>query len=83
PADNVTVTAVTIPVTGSTEPDVVLTVNGKQIYLDEKGNYSEIVSLQAGLNVITVAAAKKRSKPTVVTRRILLQTDQPQIQTTL
>ncbi len=83
PGDNLTVSEVTIPVTGSTEPDITLTVNGKQIYLDEKGNFSEIVSLQAGLNVITVSAAKKRSKPTVVTRRILVQTDQPQIQTSL
>ncbi|MFH1207461.1 MAG: helix-turn-helix domain-containing protein [Patescibacteria group bacterium] len=83
PAFDMTVTAVTIPVTGSTDPDITLTVNGKQIYLDEKGNFSEVVSLQAGLNNITVSAVKKRSKPTVITRRILLQTGQPQIQTNL
>lgn len=83
PADNLTVSTVTVPVTGSTEPDITLTVNGKQIYVDEAGDFSEVVSLQAGLNVITVSAVKKRSKPTVITRRILLDTDQPQIQTNL
>lgn len=83
PADNLTVASVTITVTGTTDPDATLTVNGKEIYLDERGNFSEIVSLQEGLNVIDVSSVKKRSKPTVVTRRILLHSDVPQLQVEL
>ncbi|MFA5051746.1 MAG: helix-turn-helix domain-containing protein [Patescibacteria group bacterium] len=83
PTDYLTVTAVSLPVAGSTDPDATLTVNDKQIFLDEKGNFSETISLQEGLNVITISAEKKRSKATVVTRRILLRSDQPQLQTEL
>lgn len=77
PPDATTVAQDSIEVRGTTEPEVTVLINGQQVFLDEDGNFSETVTLKEGLNVITVSAAKKRSKPTTVLRHVLLEKKTP------
>jgi len=73
PADYVTIESNSIEIKGSTEPEAVLTINGKQIFLDEQGAFSETVSLKEGLNEIIISASKEKSKETVVKRNIIFE----------
>lgn len=73
PVDSITVTTDAIAVVGVTDPEITVIINGQQVFLDQTGRFSEMVSLKEGLNVITVAASKKRSKQTIVTRRVLYE----------
>lgn len=71
PADFITVSQASIQVTGQTEPEATLVINGKQIFLDNRGRFSEQVDLNDGLNVISVSASKKKSEAKVLTLHIL------------
>jgi cytoskeletal protein RodZ len=71
PDDYTTVDKNSIEISGSTEPEAILTINGKQIFLDEKGNFFEIVSLKEGVNEIIISAAKEKSKETTLRRSII------------
>ncbi len=73
PADAIRVQDPDITVTGSTEPETSVTINGREIFLDADGNFSANLSLTEGINTITISSQKKRSKPTVETRTVLLE----------
>ncbi|MFH0804998.1 MAG: helix-turn-helix domain-containing protein [Patescibacteria group bacterium] len=60
----------TVMVAGTTQPEARLTINGKQVFLDQGGAFTEQVSLKDGINEITVSAIKERSKATVVVRHV-------------
>ena len=76
PPDNITVKEQSIDISGSTQPEVMVTINGQQVYLDVNGNFTETISLKEGLNEIVVTASKKRSRSTTVTRHILYEKEQ-------
>jgi cytoskeletal protein RodZ len=59
-------------VEGSTEPEVTLRINGKEISPDADGKFQDTLALQEGLNLITVSGVKKHSKEMTVTRRIIV-----------
>ncbi len=73
PAEDITVQDQSIDISGSTQPEVTLTINGQQVYLDVSGNFNETISLKEGLNEIVVTASKKRSRSTTVVRHILYE----------
>jgi len=73
PNDYLTVTDNSIEVLGTTEPEALVKINGKQVFLNENGGFSELVNLNEGLNTITVTASKKRSKDNTIIRNILLK----------
>ncbi len=73
PEDYSTASDSAVTVTGSTTPEATVTINGKEIYLDTAGGFSETVTLQEGINTITITATKKRSHDTVVQRHVLLE----------
>jgi cytoskeletal protein RodZ len=73
PAENITVQDQSIDISGSTQPEVTVTINGQQVYLDVSGNFTETISLKEGLNEIVVTASKKRSRSTTVIRHILYE----------
>lgn len=73
PNDSITVSSESLIVTGKTTPEVVLTINGQQVFLNQQGEFSENLALKEGLNVITISAIKKHSKATVVERRVLYE----------
>ena len=71
PTDYVTVTENIIEVTGSTEQSATLSINGKEIFINDDGSFSEIVTLKEGLNNISISATKEKSRDTVIIRRVL------------
>lgn len=73
PVDGIVVTDRSVTVTGQTESEVTLRVNGKEVTTDSDGFFQDTLELADGLNVIKVVGAKKHSKETVVTRRIIVE----------
>lgn len=73
PENNSTVATPTITVAGVTEPETTVTINGREVFLDTGGMFEETITLTQGINQIKITSAKKRSKPTVVTRTIQLE----------
>ena len=52
PSSDLTIKEKAIEISGQTEPDVYLTVNGQELYVDKKGYFSGIVNLDSGLNIL-------------------------------
>lgn len=71
PLDNQTVSSSSIELLGKSEPESQLTVNGEQIISDSDGNFNKNVSLQKGINFITISAQKKYGRQSVEVRRVL------------
>jgi len=61
-----------VEISGQTESDVYLTVNGKEIYVDKRGSFSSILSLESGLNILRIEARDRFGKTTTVIRRIMV-----------
>jgi transcriptional regulator with XRE-family HTH domain len=77
PIDNLVTVDPTIEVIGQTEKEVKIKINDQEIQGDKTGYFKEFVSLKAGLNIIKISAAKKRSKENVVYRRVILVNNEP------
>lgn len=73
PATDVAVTEPRITIHGATQPEVTVQVNGQAVQVDRTGSFRETIDLQAGVNILTVTAAKKRSRTATVIRRVLVQ----------
>lgn len=73
PAVDVAVTEPRITIHGTTQPEVTVQVNGQDVQVDPLGSFQETIDLQAGVNTLTVTAAKKRSRTATVIRRVLVQ----------
>lgn len=71
PLDNTTVVTGSLELSGHSEPESQLTVNGEQIISDSSGNFAKTVSLQKGINFITVSATKKYGGERTEVRRVL------------
>ena len=46
-------------VTGNAENAILLSLNGREISIDEKGNFNETIALSLGYNVVTIKAKDK------------------------
>ncbi len=57
PKDESIVTSSVIPVSGTTSPDAVVSVNSEMVEVDERGNFSTMVTLEEGPNIIEVIAS--------------------------
>lgn len=77
-ADMVTLNR-TVTVSGRTEPEVTLRVNGQLVTLDADGRFSTILYLEEGLNDVEAVAVKRYSKPQTVFRRVLVETKRGEI----
>ncbi len=62
PIDNGTVVGSSTHVTGIAEKDALVFINDQPVLVNEKGEFSEDVSLKSGLNVINVKARSKFNK---------------------
>lgn len=60
-----------ILIKGYTEPEVGIYLNGATIVSDEKGNFSESVTLNPGINAVMIRAEKKHGKAIEETRHII------------
>ncbi len=60
-----------ITLVGRTEPDARLTVNSREVYVDETGRFSLELDLSPGLHTVEVKATNRFGKSTVIVRRIV------------
>lgn len=73
PQEGLVTTQRALSVEGSTEREVMLTVNGKRVATDDDGNFADLVTLREGLNQIVVTGVKKHSKEMSVTRNVIVE----------
>jgi len=71
PFEGQTVENLTVLVQGEAEKETQLTVNGKEIMLNEKGQFESSIDLAEGLNTIIISATKKHGKTTTVIRHVV------------
>lgn len=62
-------------VQGETEKEVRLTVNGKEAMANNQGRFEVPIDLSNGVNTITISAIKKHGKTTMVTRHIIVKSN--------
>ncbi len=72
PASDVTVQQKDIEILGETRPSVYLTINGKEVDIDREGNFSCIVGLDLGLNIVRIEAKDRFGKTNTVLRKIMV-----------
>jgi cytoskeletal protein RodZ len=60
-------------VSGKTEAEASLLINGQIVLTDKNGAFSQIISLKNGINVITITANKKYSRASTITRQVLVK----------
>ena len=73
PADGYVSSHLSTLVQGETEMEVKVTVNGKEIMANERGQFEAMVDLSNGVNAITISAMKKHGKTTTVTRHVVVK----------
>lgn len=73
PAFDTTVLTNTLVVAGKTDPETTLLMNGELIKVERDGAFRETVSLQEGLNTITVTARSKLGKEASTQRKVILR----------
>jgi len=62
-----------VDVLGKTSPDATVTVNGVSVLVRSDGNFFDQVSLDPGVNTITITATSRFGKSTTVTRKVGLK----------
>lgn len=60
-------------ISGKTEPESEVFINGEMIPLNKEGYFSTAIHLSRGVNIIVVKAKKKYSREKVLTRQILVE----------
>lgn len=60
-------------VQGQTDKEVTLTINGKEIRTNDKGEFETVIDLSKGINSITISAIKKHGKTATLTRNIIMK----------
>lgn len=71
PAADLNTSQTSLEVSGRTEAEATLTINGQTVLTDKNGGFSQTISLKNGLNIITITANKKHSRGNTVIRQIL------------
>lgn len=67
-----------VSVSGLTEPEVKVAINGQSVMSDEQGRFNQALVLQPGINTVVVTAEKKHGKTTQTTRHIIYR-ETPQV----
>jgi len=60
-----------VEISGTTDPEATLAVDGHLVALDKGGRFSFRVPLSAGENVVTIAATSKAGQSTTVTKTVI------------
>ncbi|HSX58480.1 MAG TPA: RodZ domain-containing protein [Candidatus Saccharimonadales bacterium] len=72
PKDNTKINSTEVNLVGKTWEDAILKVNGQQVQLSPGGTFSLPVSLNAGLNTITVTSENKFGKVSTIKRTVVV-----------
>lgn len=75
PKDNVSTSEESILVTGNTDPEATVSVNGQLIALEKGGRFTFRLPLSFGPNKISVTATSKAGKATIISRLVNLTQD--------
>jgi cytoskeletal protein RodZ len=62
PSNNHKTIDASIDISGQTEPEVQLNINGEQVLLDNQGYFKKNINLARGLNNLEISAKKKHSR---------------------
>lgn len=73
PDKNMLIQETTIEVSGQTEKEAEVKINGELVLNNNNGLFSQTVNLKKGLNTITIKAKKKYSQERTATRQILVE----------
>jgi len=76
PSENMQTQQKILSVSGKTEPDSLVTVNGKAVFLDQEGRFEDKVELFPGENKIIIEAISKLEKKTRVERSVFYQVEE-------
>lgn len=77
PVSNATVTVKKVEVLGATDPDSTVTVNGISVLVRSDGKFFDQLTLEPGINTITVVSTSRYGKTTTVTMPITFQAQDP------
>ncbi len=73
PRNNTVVSQDQVEVTGKTDPEASLVINGQKVTVSENGSFDVKIPLQPGLNSLTITATNKFNRQTVVSRNLRLE----------
>jgi cytoskeletal protein RodZ len=73
PDKNISTRENSITISGQTEPEAEVKINGEVVLNNNRGNFSQVVNLKKGLNSIVISAQKKYSRGQTITRQILVE----------
>ncbi len=73
PAQNITQTDLFSVVSGQTEKESQIFINGELVLADKNGVFSKEINLKKGVNLIIISAKKKYGQERVVSRQILVE----------
>lgn len=72
PASNFSITDYAIEVAGQTEPSASLTINGRKVSVNEEGYFNSIITLDSGLNMLTIEAKDRFGRTSTLIRKIMV-----------
>lgn len=72
PKNGITVTQSEIEIKGKAETDTLLTINDKSISYDKNGNFTQKLSLNAGLNTVNIKATKKSNQNSTTVKSLTI-----------
>ena len=73
PQDKIIVSDPNLLISGRTDPEATISVNGQLITLDKGGHFSLRLPLQLGSNHITITSVAKSGKSSILTRTVTLR----------
>ena len=72
PVSDLTTQEKSIEISGRTVSDIYLTINGKEVYVDSRGNFSSVIDLRLGLNILKIEAKDRFGKTNTVIRKVMV-----------
>jgi len=75
PEINLITEETSVVVSGQTEAEANLTINGESVLSDKNGNFSQLINLKNGLNKIVIIASRKYSRSNIIYREILVKNE--------
>lgn len=71
PSSDISTTQRQLWLSGQTDPEVQLDINGEAVLSDRLGGFSQLVNLRSGINYFNITATKKYGGQTTVVRQVM------------
>jgi hypothetical protein len=71
--DNITTSEYSYEISGQTESETTISINGEEILGDPNGYFQAKVNLKEGINILEITVVRKSSKPNTVYKRIRVE----------